>query len=554
MRKTWLLASLLALAPTFATGQTTEEINNDGKNTDNVVTQSMGLDRKSYSPLAQINKSNVKRLVPIWSTSLMNDLGELAAPVVYDGVLYAINAKWTFAIDVETGRQIWRTPVQTEPGMTRASSAIYRGAPAIYNGKLFRVTVDNHLVALDMKTGRVLWNKKFAEWKEGYHSSGAPIVANGVLISGVAGGESTTRGFLDGWNPDTGEKLWRRYTIPAPGEPGSETWPENSDAWKYGGGSIWRSGSYDPQLDLVYWGVGNAEPYDPRPREGRDSLYTDSVLAIRPKTGEIVCYFQYTPNDVYDVDATDEQVLADVQINGQARKVMIQSNKNGFMYVLDRTNCKLIAAHPYTKVNWASGIDLSTGRPQITGIYKDFLAGGEVEIYPSRGSNAVPIAFDPSKGLVYAAPWDEPRIQQLAPPHPTVIGENSTGVNARQPRVEPDQVVGYYVAFDPLTGQRKWEVPLAGVPSSAGMLATGGGLVFAGKLTGELLALDADTGKTLWQFQTSSGVNSTAITYTHKGRQYITVASGLGGILARRAIGDKVPTGGSLWTFALMPE
>ena len=554
MRKIWLLATVLTLSPTLAAGQTTEEINNDGKNTENVLTQSMGLDRKSYSPLAQINKSNIKRLVPIWSTSLMNDLGELAAPVVYDGVLYAINAKWTFAIDVETGRQIWRTPVQVEPGMTRANAAIYRGAPVIYNGKLFRVTVDNHLVALEMKTGRVLWNKKFADWKEGYHSSGAPIVANGVLISGVAGGESTTRGFLDGWDPDTGEKLWRRYTIPAPGEPGSDSWPANSDAWKYGGGSLWRSGSYDPQLDLVYWGVGNAEPYDPRPREGRDSLYTDSVLAIRPKTGEIVCYYQYTPNDVYDVDATDEQVLADMQVDGQTRKVMIQSNKNGFMYVLDRTNCKLIAAHPYTKVNWASGIDLASGRPQLTGIYKDFLAGGEVEILPSRGSNAVPIALDPTKGVVYAAPWDEPRIQQLAPPKPQVIGENSTGVNARQPRIEPGQVVGYYVAFDPLTGQRKWEVPLADVPSSAGMLATGGGLVFTGKATGEFLALDADTGKTLWHFQTSSSVNSTAITYTHEGQQYVTVASGLGGILARRAIGDKMPTGGSLWTFALMPE
>ena len=554
MRKTWLLATVLAISPTLASGQTTEELNNDGKNTDNVVTQSMGLDRKSYSPIAQINKSNAKRLVPVWSTSLMNDIGELAAPVVYNGVIYAINAKWTFAIDVETGQQIWRTPVQNEPGTARAGSAIYRGAPTIYNGKLFRITVDNHLVALEMKTGKVLWDQKFAESKEGYHSSGAPIVANGVLISGVAGGESTTRGFLDGWNPDTGEKLWRRYTIPAPGEPGSETWPANSDAWKYGGGSIWRSGSYDPQLDLVYWGVGNAEPYDPRTREARDSLYTDSVLAIRPKTGEIVCYYQYTPNDVYDVDATDEQVLADLQINGQTRKVMIQSNKNGFMYVLDRTNCKLIAAHPYTKVNWASGIDLATGRPQLTGIYKDFIAGGEVEIFPSRGSNAVPISFNPTKGLVYAAPWDVPRIQQLAPPKPQVIGANSTGVNARQPQIKPGDVVGYFIAFDPLTGQRKWQVPLTDIPSSAGMLVTGGGLVFTGKLTGEFIALDEDTGQTLWQFKTSSSVNSTAITYTHKGRQYVTVASGLGGILARRAIGNKVPTGGSLWTFALMPE
>ena len=189
---------------------------------------------------------------------------------------------------------------------------------------------------------------------DGYYATGGPIVANGVLISGVSGGESTTRGFLDGWDPETGKKLWRSYTIPAPGEPGSETWPKNSDAWTHGGGPTWRSGSYDPQLDLVYWGTGNAEPYDPRPREGLDSLFTNSVLAIQPKTGEMACYYQYTPNDVYDVDATDEQVLADIPVNGQLRKVMIQTNKNGFLYVLDRTNCKLIAAHPYVKVNWAS--------------------------------------------------------------------------------------------------------------------------------------------------------------------------------------------------------
>src|SRR5258708_3047437 len=368
----------------------------------------------------------------------MNDLGELAAPVIHDGVIYAINAKWTFAIDAETGRQIWRTPVQTEPGMTRAGSAIYRGAPAIYEGKLYRVTVDNHLVALEMKTGRVLWNKKFAEWKEGYHSSGSPMVANGARISGVAG--------------------------------------------------------------------------------------------------------------------TEGEVVGEMAVGGKVRKVMIQSNKNGFMYVLDRTNCKLIAAHPYTKVTWASGIDMATGRPQLTGIYKDFLAGGEVEIYPSRGANAVPLAFNPAKGLVYAAPWDLPRLQQLAPPKPQVIGESSTGVNARQPTINPGDVVGAFIAIDPLTGQRKWEAPLTDIPSSAGMLVTGGGLVFTGKLTGEFLAIDEDTGRTLWQFQTSSSINSTAITYTHKGRQYVTVASGLGGILARRAIGDKVPTGGSMWTFTLMTQ
>jgi alcohol dehydrogenase (cytochrome c) len=554
MKRIWLGATLLGFWAALGLAQTTQELVNDGKNTENVTTQSMGYDRKSYSPLKQINTSNVKRLVPIWNTSLMNDEGELAAPTIYNGVMYVINGKWTFAIDVETGRQIWRTPVILESGVTR--SAFNRGAATIYNGKLFRVTVDNHLLALDMKTGEELWNQKFADLKDGYYATSAPIVANGVLISGVAGGESTTRGFLDGWDPDTGKKLWRRYTIPAPGEPGSETWPKNSDAWSQGGGPTWRSGSYDPQLDLVYWGTGNAEPYDPRPRESRDSLFTNSVLAIRPKTGEVACYFQYTPNDMYDVDATDENVLADIQVGGQLRRVMIQTNKNGFLYVLDRTNCKLIAAHPYVKVNWATHIDLVTGRPVPTDVQQRFLAGEEVEIWPSRGTNATPIAFDPNTGLIYASTWNVPRIQQLAAPtpKPTAIGGTSTGVNNRQPETKPGDILGHFAAINPLTGEKKWEIPLADLPSSAGMLATGGGLVFTGKLTGEFIALDENTGKTVWQFQTGSSINSTAITYTYKGRQYVTIASGLGGIVATRYAARKMPSGGSVWTFALMPE
>jgi len=552
MKNIWLCATLLSLWAAPGWTQTTEELVNDGKDTENITTQSMGYDRKSYSPLQQINRSNVKRLVPIWNSSLMNDQGELAAPTIYNGVMYVINGKWTFAIDVQTGRQIWRTPVRLEPGITRP--AFHRGAATIYDGKLFRVTIDNHVLALDMKTGKELWNQKFAASRDGYYATGGPIIANGVLISGVAGGESTTRGFLDGWDPDTGKKLWRRYTIPAPGEPGSETWPKTGDAWTQGGGPTWRSGSYDPLLDLVYWGTGNAEPYDPRPREGLDSLFTSSVLAIRPKTGAIVCYFQYTPNDVYDVDGNDENVLADIQVAGQLRKVMIQADKNGFMYVLDRTNCKLIAAHPYVKVNWATHIDLVTGRPVLTDVSKRFLAGEEVEIWPSRGTNAVPIAFNPNTGLVYASTWNLPRIQQLAPPKPTVRGRTSTGVNSRLPETKPGDVFGHFVAINPLTGEKKWEVPLTDLPSSAGMLATGGGLVFTGKLTGEFVALDEDTGKTIWQFQTGSSINSTAITYTHNGRQYVTIASGLGGTLATRYAAAKMPTGGSVWTFALMPE
>src|ERR1700722_2224196 len=451
MEKIPLCVMLLCLWPALGFAQSNDDLVNDGKNTDNVTTESMGYDRKSFSPLKQINKTNIKRLVPIWNSSLMNDQGELSAPTIYNGVMYVINGKWTFAIDVETGKQIWRTPVRLEPGTV--GGAYNRGAATIFNGKIFRVTIDNHLVAIDMKTGEQLWNQKYAEQKEGFYSTGGPIVANGVVISGVAGGESTTRGFLDGWDPETGKKLWRHYTIPAPGEPGSETWPKNSDAWTQGGGPTWRSGSYDPQLDLVYWGTGNAEPYDPRPRENLDSLYTNSVLAIRPKTGQMVCYYQYTPNDVYDVDATDEQVLADIPVNGQMRKVMIQANKNGFLYVLDRTNCKLIAAHPIVKVNWATHIDMTTGRPVLTDIQKRFSAGEEVEIWPSRGTNAVPIAFNPTTGLIYASTWDIPRIQKLAPEKPTVIGAQSTGVEARNPDTNPGDVLGHFAAINPLTGE-----------------------------------------------------------------------------------------------------
>jgi alcohol dehydrogenase (cytochrome c) len=552
MRQMWLAALVVVGSSVLMPAQHNGDLVRDGINPRNVMTQSMGMHRRNYSRLEQITKSNVDRLVPVWSTSLMNDMGELAAPTVYNGVMYIINGKWTFALDVETGRQIWRTPVQLEPGITR--TAINRGAATLYNGKLFRVTIDNHVLALDMFSGKEVWNQKFADAKEGYYATSAPIVANGVLISGMAGGESTTRGFLDGWDPDTGKKLWRRYTIPAPGEPGAETWPKDSDAWKTGGGPTWRSGAYDHELDLVYWGVGNAEPYDPRPRGALDSLYTSSVLAIRPKTGEIVCHYQYTPNDVYDVDGNDEQLLADLPVDGHVRRVMIQANKNGFLYVLDRTNCRLIAAHPYVKVNWASHIDLDTGRPVLTDVYKRFLAGDEVEIWPSRGTNAVPIAINPNTGVVYASTWNLPRIQKLATtPLPTAPGSATTGVVSRLPEMKPGDVYGHLQAIHPLTGKKKWSVPLTDFPSSSGMLVTGGGLVFTGRLSGEFVALDEETGKTLWQFKTGSSINSTAITYTHNGRQYVAVASGLGGGLANRYAAEKMPTGGSMWTFALMP-
>ncbi len=335
-----ILAALLCSWCAFVWAQTAEDLLNDGKSTENLTTFGMGYDLKMYSPLKEINKSNVRRLVPIW------------------------------ALRVAT------------------SGALMRGPATIYQGKLFRQTVDAHVLALDMKTGKEIWKQKYADWKEGYKGVIAPIIANGVLVSGMGGGDSTTRGFVDGYDPDTGKQLWRRWTIPAPGEPGSETWPNQTkpDAWKYGGGATWQSASYDPQLDLLYIGTGNAEPYNPSFRDGADCLYTASILALRPKTGEMVWYYQTVPNDSFDFDATAESLLADLRVDGKPRKVLISAHKNGFLYVLDRTNGKLIAANPYVKVNWATHIDLKSGRPVLTDLLERAMKGETVNVFPSRGT------------------------------------------------------------------------------------------------------------------------------------------------------------------------
>ncbi len=534
--------------------QTTEELTGAGKNPENVVTFGMGYDLKMFSPLKQIDKSNVRRLVPAWHFSLANDMGELSQPTVYNGVMYVVNGNWTYAIDVATGRQIWRTPVQYDRAALRVttSGAYIRGAAAIYNGKLFRPSIDAHILALDMKTGKQLWKTKMAEWKESYGGIVAPTVANGVVIIGIAGGDRTARGFVDGYDPDTGKRLWRRWTIPAPGEPGSETWPNDTqpDAWKYGGGATWQPGSYDPQLDLFFIGTGNAEPYNPKYRGGMDSLYASSVLALRPKTGELAWYYQFMPNDSYDYDGTAENIVADIQIDGKPRKVLINTNKNGFVYVLDRTNGKPIAAHPYTNQNWAKHIDLKSGRPVLTDLYERALKGETIDLNPRLGNNASLSAFNPKTGMLFLNSWELVRVMKFVDVQ-LKVGSSYIGVESSSKYPEP---AGYHIAMNPLTGKVAWKMPLHKLASSAGMLATEGGLVFTGKLTGEFIALDQDTGKQLWQFQTGSSVIAPAITYMHKGQQYVTILSGRGGSNPNRSAGNVTPTGGSAFTFALMRE
>ncbi len=489
MKRLLIATVALLFAVISASAQTPDDLKND---------------QNRYSPLKLIDKSNVKRLVPIWNLSLDNQWGEQAQPLVYEGVMYVTDAKATVAIDIETGKQKWKTPVDWPPDMTRVvCCGVSNKGPAILDGRLFRTTLDAFVIALDMKTGKEIWRQQAAD--------------------------------------------------PGPGEKGVETWPEG-DAYLHGGGSTWITGSYDPELDLVYWGTGNAGPWNPTKRPG-DNLYTASLLAIRPKTGEIVWHFQFTPHDMFDYDATWEPILADMQIGGQARKVVMQLNRNGFLYVLDRSNGKLLSARPYEKVNWATSIDLETGRPVESDVSKRLLAGEKVELWPSTrgGKNWPHAAFNPETGLLYANTQHMASLYRFVPLAPFAPGTRYQFVENQTAPRETGEPIGHVDAIDPMTAEPRWRAPLLDHPHWSSIVATGGGLLFTGKETGEFIAIDADTGKTVWQFQTGSGINAQPITFTHNGKQYVTVLSGVGGLywnFSREAL-RNVPQGGSVWTFAL---
>ncbi len=550
----WLLFAAPVALPLGA--QTLEELKNDGKNTDNVLTYGMGYHQNRYSTLAQVNKQTLKRLVPVWSVSLGSNYGEQAQPLVYNGVMYVTNAEFTVAIDVDTGRQLWRTPVSWDPATPRVvCCGISNKGPALYNGKVFRGTLDAHVVALDQKSGKEIWKQKVAEWKDGFSITAAPLVADGVLITGISGAEFGVRGFLDGWDPDSGKHLWRRYTVPVPGEKGSETWPKD-DSYQRGGGSTWITGSYDPELGLVYWGVGNAGPWNPAGRPG-DNLYTASVIAIKPKTGEIAWHYQLVPNEMFDLDATWEWILGDISVGGSKRKVAMHFSRGGFLYVIDRTNGKLLSAKPFEKVNWATHVDMATGRPVESEVAKKVRAGEQIELWPGQwgAKNWPHAAFNPETGLLYANTMHNPRLIRFTPAE-YKTGQRYIGLEnlpAPRPAGKP---IAHVDAIDPMSAQHKWRAPIDDIPYYSAVIATAGGLLFTGKETGEFIAIDIDTGKTLWQFQTSSGINAQPITFTHKGRQYLAVQSGLGGVNVVR-MGEalrNVPRGGSVWAFALMPE
>ena len=495
--------------------------------------------------------------MPVWNYSLADDRAEESQPIVYQGVLYVTTHNATMAVDAKTGKQLWKTKVEYPPETPRivCCGIINRGA-AIYDGKLFRTTLDAHVISLDAKTCKELWRQKAADIKEGYSMTVAPLVADGVVLTGISGAEFGTRGFIDGWDPATGKHLWRTHTVPTPDEPGGDTW--KGDTWKLGGGSTWITGSYDPELNTVYWGVGNPGPFNAAVRPG-DNLYTCAVLALDPKTGKIKWHYQFSPNNPFDYDSVAEMVLADINVEGKPTKVLMDANRNGFFYVLDRTNGKLLAANPYVKVNWATGIDMKSGRPVETDVSKEAREGKKVVVYPSilGGKNWEPMSFNPQTGLAYANTLSfggryksEPATYKAGEWY---LGMDLTDLWEWPPAGEPR---GHLKAIDPLTGKSKWEVGSA-IPRFSGVLSTAGGVVFSGQLTGEFEAFDANDGKKLWQFQTGSGIEGQPVTWQQDGVQYVAVTSGLGGVYSLFS-GDErlanVPAGGSLWVFAVKPQ
>ena len=558
MKLSLVAAFLSAALPVVALAQTAEDLVNDEKTPGDVLTYGMGYAQHRYSPLTQIDRDTVTRLVPAWSYSMSDNRGLEAQALVKDGAIYLTDHEKTVAVDALTGKEIWKAMIEYPPETTRVvcCGIVNRGG-ALFDGKFYRTTLDAHVIALDITTGLEVWRTKSSDPKDGYSMTVAPLVANGVIIAGVSGGEYGVRGYLEGYEAQTGKQLWRTYTIPGPGEKGSDTWP--GDSASHGGGSTWVTGSYDPELDLVFWGTGNPAPWNPLNRKG-DNLYTNSVLAIRPKTGEVAWYYQMSPNDPFDYDGVNEWIIADLAIGGSPHKVIMQANRNGFLYVIDRTTGKVLAANPFVKVTWADRIDPTTGRPVWSEDTKRIVEnGGKVRVFPSvsGGKNWAPMSFNLTTGLLYMNTLDFGMDYETAPAEQIANlkpGQPHYGV--KFPRVFDPDKRGYLRAIDPLTGKAKWEVPFKS-PNIAGTLVTAGGLVFTGQQTGEFMAFDSGTGKLLWQFQTPSGIVGQPITWERDGKQYVTITSGIGGVYALKS-GDPnlahVPAGGTLWTFKLFEQ
>ena len=471
-----------------------------------------------YSPLSQIDTKTVAKLAPAWILQTDAKGSNESTPLVFDGVMYLTgpsNAAW--AVDLLTGRKIWSYSKFAPSGLGLCCGPVNRGF-AVLGDRLFKVNIQATLAALDLKSGHVLWETEIDDYRKGYTATAAPLAIKDMVVTGVAGGEWGIRGRVDAYDAATGTRRWRFYTIPAAGEPGAETWDRNSNS--HGGGSTWITGTYDPELNLIYWGVGNPGPDMDGDDRGGDNLYSCSLVALDADTGKMKWYFQFTPHDVHDWDAVADPVLLDLTIGGRPVKAVVQANRNGFYYVLDRTNGKLLAAKAYTKINWADGIG-PDGRPILTGRLDPTAEGTVVCPGLSGGHNWEATSYSPKTGLYYFGSSDGCEIFTQRKQEFVEGRQYQAGGSQRPPR---ELNGGSVNAVNPATGERKWRYEMLHRP--AGLLATGGGLIFTGDTDGYLIALDANTGKVLWHFQAGAEIKAPPISYSLRGQQYIAIAAG----------------------------
>lgn len=552
MKRLIVAAALAVLMPLAAYAQSDADLAKGDTNTKNIF-YGGGYSQNRYSPLDKINTKNVHELVPIWAYQLSNDKSQEEQPILYNGVFYIADDDATMAVDARTGAQLWKQQIKYAPDLPKevCCGLMSRGV-AVYDGMVYHASLDDNLYAYDAKTGKQAWKQNVFDYQQGYAMTGAPLVANGVLITGIAGAEYGARDFIDGWDPKTGKHLWRTYTPACAPDQGGDTWGPG-DACKRGGGSTWITGSYDPELDLVYWGVGNPGSWYGGDRPG-DDLYTSSVIAFHPKDGKIVWHYQFTPHDTMDFDGVNEMVLTTLNVNGKPTKVLLHADRNAFFYVIDRTNGHLIQAFPFAKQNWAEKIDLKTGRPVLTQATKDYLAGKPEALWPFfwGGKNWNPMSYDQKTGLVYinALNYGFKAAQKKQSYH---AGDLYFGADFLGPVDDPKATGGFLKAIEPLTGKVRWTQP-SYIPRYAGVLTTGGGLAVTGALTGDVQIYDAASGKPLWTFHAGSGVEGQPITYMMDGKQYIAITSGNGGVLTAVQNDPRlanVPRAGTLWVFGL---
>jgi alcohol dehydrogenase (cytochrome c) len=506
-----------------------------------------------YSALDQINTSNVKTLAPAWIFQTGDyENGLQATPIVIDGVIYLSTSNaWVFALDGSSGRVIWEYHFTLGKGLGYGKQN--RGV-AVGNGHVFLGTADNHMVALDQKTGAEQWRVNVEDSRQcGCNITGAPLVVNDIVVAGVTGGDSAHRGYLTAFDVKTGRMRWRFYTIPAPGEPGHETWP--GDSWRLGGGSTWMTGSYDPELNLLYWGVGNASSDLNSIKRRGDNLYTASIIALDPETGKLKWHYQEVPQDVWDYDAAFELYLVDLPVKGRTRQVVMQANKTGYVWMLDRATGEFLKAWPFARnINWVTGI---TEDGKLVGRLEPELGTSKLVCPSAIGAKSWNQgAYSPRTGWLYL-PVQEVCNDLVARDEEVSEGKDFIGGSWVMKPPPGAKQEGYVAAYDPLTGERKWTFPVT-TWIMASVLATAGDLVFTGDPEGDFFALDARTGTRLWTFQTGAGHRGSAVTYAIGGRQYIATPTGWGSIIAgaQQALWPDAPTarpGSALVVFAL-PE